>query len=161
MSGNERLHLRLGYHQSIAANTFNSLRPSKAYMRRLTIIGSDNGLSPGLWPEPIHFLNQCWNIVNWTLGNKPQWYHIEIRILSFLKMHLKMSSGNWRPFCLGLSAWNGTTGVLCCRYDHNNCNVVSYPSDNRDCKKICHWQTEYGLFWMSKFNLDFPSNELH
>ena len=30
---------------------------------RLTITGSDNG----------HYLNQCWNIVNWTLRNKLQW----------------------------------------------------------------------------------------
>ena len=22
---------------------------------------------------PSHYLNQCWNIVNWTLGNKLQW----------------------------------------------------------------------------------------
>ena len=22
---------------------------------------------------PSHYLNQCWNIVNWTLGNKHQW----------------------------------------------------------------------------------------
>ena len=27
----------------------------------LTIIGSDNGLSPGT--APSHYLNQCWNIV--------------------------------------------------------------------------------------------------
>ena len=32
---------------------------------RLTITGLDNGLSP--------YLIQCWNIVNWTLGNKLQW----------------------------------------------------------------------------------------
>ena len=25
------------------------------------------------WPAPSHYLNQCWNIVNWTLGNKLQW----------------------------------------------------------------------------------------
>ena len=37
---------------------------------KLIVIGSDNGLSPG-WPR--HYLNQCWNIVNWTLGNKLQW----------------------------------------------------------------------------------------
>ena len=25
---------------------------------------------------PSHYLNQCWNIVNWTLRNKPlQWHH--------------------------------------------------------------------------------------
>ena len=35
----------------------------------LTINGSDTGLSPA----PSHYLNQCWNIVNWTPGNKLQW----------------------------------------------------------------------------------------
>ena len=25
------------------------------------------------WPAPSHYLNQCWNIVNWTLRNKFQW----------------------------------------------------------------------------------------
>ena len=32
---------------------------------KLTIIGSDNGLLPGQHQT-------CWNIVNWTLGNKFQ-----------------------------------------------------------------------------------------
>ena len=34
----------------------------------LTIIGSDNGS----WSAPSHYLNQCWNIVNWTLRSKLQ-----------------------------------------------------------------------------------------
>ena len=34
---------------------------------KLTIIGSDYGLSPG------HYLNQCWNIVKTNLRNKIQW----------------------------------------------------------------------------------------
>ena len=25
------------------------------------------------WSAPSHYLNQCWNIVNWILGNKFQW----------------------------------------------------------------------------------------
>ena len=33
----------------------------------LTIIGSAYGLAPS------HYLNQCWNIVNWTLRNTLQW----------------------------------------------------------------------------------------
>ena len=33
----------------------------------LIIIDSDNGLSPS------HYLKQCWDIVNWTLGNNFQW----------------------------------------------------------------------------------------
>ena len=28
------------------------------------------------WSAPSHYLNQCWNIVNWTLGNKLQWHFI-------------------------------------------------------------------------------------
>ena len=37
---------------------------------KLTILGSNTGLSPG---RPSHYLNQWWNIVNWTLENKFQW----------------------------------------------------------------------------------------
>ena len=27
----------------------------------------------GTWTAPSHSLNQCWDIVNWTHGNKHQW----------------------------------------------------------------------------------------
>ena len=39
----------------------------------LTIIGSDNGLWPGrcLAIKP-NYVNQCWDVVNWTLKNKLQ-----------------------------------------------------------------------------------------
>ena len=40
---------------------------------KLTIIGSDNGSSPGRRQAIIWTNDQCWNIVNWTLGNKFQW----------------------------------------------------------------------------------------
>ena len=51
---------------------FNSLRPSDAYMRQQT---NRHWFRYWLvaWPAPSHYLNQCWNIVNWTLGNKFQW----------------------------------------------------------------------------------------
>ena len=38
----------------------------------LTIIGSDDGLIVA-WPGPSYCLNQCWNVVNWTIWNKIQW----------------------------------------------------------------------------------------
>ena len=38
---------------------------------KLIIIGSDNGLSPSR--RQAIYQNQCWNIVNLTLGNKLQW----------------------------------------------------------------------------------------
>ena len=49
---------------------------------------------------PSHYLNHCWLIVNWTLGNKLQRHFIQNKI-SFTKIHLKMSSAKWRPFCPG------------------------------------------------------------
>ena len=56
----------------------------------LIIIGSDNGLVA--WMAPRHYLNQCWNIVNWTLGNKFQLNLNQNYAFSFKKMHLKMLS---------------------------------------------------------------------
>ena len=38
---------------------------------KLTIAGSDNGLSPSR-PQAIIW-TKCWNIVNWTHGSKIQW----------------------------------------------------------------------------------------
>ena len=39
---------------------------------KLTTIASDNGLLPGP-RQAIIYINQSWNIANWTLGNKLQW----------------------------------------------------------------------------------------
>ena len=60
----------------------------------LTIIGSDTGL---------HYLNQCWNIVSWTARNKLQWNVNQNSYIFIKKIQLKMLSGKWRPFCLGLN----------------------------------------------------------
>ena len=75
---------------------------------KITIIGSDNGLSSGrrqaiLWTSVgILFIG--------PLGTNFSEVLIEIYTFSFKKMHLKMSSGKWRPFCLGLNVlqlkWN-------------------------------------------------------
>ena len=65
------------------------------------MIGSDNGLSP----------NQRQAII-WTnagilsigvLGTNFSEILIEIHAYLLNKMHLKMSSGKWRPFCLSLN----------------------------------------------------------
>ena len=67
----------------------------------LTIIGSDNGLSPGR-RQAIIWTNDGIVLIG-PLGTNFSEISIEIHILSFMKMHLKMSSGKWRPFCLGLN----------------------------------------------------------
>ena len=67
----------------------------------LTIIGSDNGLSPGRCQAIIETNAGILSIG--PLGTNFNENSIEIHTFSFKKMHLKMSSAKWRPFCLGLN----------------------------------------------------------
>ena len=64
-------------------------------------IGSDNGLSPGRHQAII------WNNVGilliGPLGTNFCEILIKIDTFSFTKIHLKMPSGKWRPFCPGLN----------------------------------------------------------
>ena len=68
---------------------------------KLTITGSDNGLSPGRC-QPIIRTNAGILLIG-TLGTNFSEILSEIHTFSFKKMHLKMSSGRWRPFCLCLN----------------------------------------------------------
>ena len=81
----------------------NSLRPSDAYkcVGKLTIIGSDNGLSPGRL-QAIIWTNAGILLIR-PLGTNFSEILIGIQTFSFKKMYLKMSSAKWRPFCLGLN----------------------------------------------------------
>ena len=70
-------------------------------VNKLTIIGSDNGLSPGrrqaiIWPN-------AGMIIIGPLGTNFSEILIEILTLSFKKMRLKVSSTKWRSFCLGFN----------------------------------------------------------
>ena len=66
-----------------------------------TIIGSDNGLSPGRRQAIIWTNARILSIG--TLGTNFNEISIGIQTFSFKKMHFKMSSAKWRPFCLGLN----------------------------------------------------------
>ena len=68
---------------------------------KLTIIGSDNGLSPGR-RQAIIWTNAGILLIG-PLGTNFSEILIEIHIFSFKKMHLKMSSAKWRLFGLGLN----------------------------------------------------------
>ena len=67
----------------------------------LAIIGSDKGLSPGRRQAII--LTSAGILLIGPLGANFSEILIEIHTISFKKIHLKMSSGKWRPFCLGLN----------------------------------------------------------
>ena len=66
---------------------------------KLTIFGSDNGLSPGR-RQAIIWTNAGILLIG-PLGTNFIEILIEIHTFSFKKMHLKMSSAKWRLFCLG------------------------------------------------------------
>ena len=68
---------------------------------KLTIIGSDKSLSPDR-RQAIIWTNAGILLIG-PLGTNVSETLIKIHTFSFQKMHLKMSSGKWRPFCLGLN----------------------------------------------------------
>ena len=76
-------------------------RVTHTCVSKLTIIGSDNDLSPGR-RQAIIWTNAGF-LLNGPLGTNFSEILIEIHTFSFKKMHWKMSSGKWRPFCLGFN----------------------------------------------------------
>ena len=66
---------------------------------KITIIGSDNGLSPDR-RQPIIWTN-AGILLTGPLGTNFNEILIWIQTFSFKKMHLKVPSAKWRPFCLG------------------------------------------------------------
>ena len=68
---------------------------------KLTIIGSDNGLSPDR-RQAIIWTNYGILLIG-PLGTNFSEISIGIQTFSFKKIYLKMSSGKWRPSCLGLN----------------------------------------------------------
>ena len=76
---------------------------------KLTIIVSDNGLSPARRQAIIK--TNAGILLIWPWWTNFSEILIEINTFSFKKMRLKVSSAKWRPFCLGLnvlSKWRAT-----------------------------------------------------
>ena len=71
---------------------------------KLTIIASDNGLSHGR-RQAIIWTNAGILLIE-PLGTNFSETLITIHTFPFKKIHLKMSSGKWRPACLGLNVLN-------------------------------------------------------
>ena len=68
---------------------------------KLTILGSDNGLSPGR-RQAIIWTNALISLIG-PFGTNFSEILIGIHTFSFKEMQMKMASAKWRPFCLGLS----------------------------------------------------------
>ena len=63
------------------------------------------------WRQAITWTNVGILLIG-PLGTNFSEMLIEIHIFSFKKIHLKMSSGKWRPFCLGLNVLSSTQMFL-------------------------------------------------
>ena len=100
---------------------------------KLTIIGSNNGLSPGR-RQAIIWTNAGILLIR-PLGTNFNEMLVEIRTFSFMKMRLKVSSAKWRSFCLGLNELIHTlmtktsARIVCLFHIHNI---------------LCKWLVPYG-----------------
>ena len=128
-------------------------------INKLTIIVSDSGLAPGrrqaiIWTNAeILFIG--------PLGTNSSETFIEIYTFSVKKMHLKMSSGEWRPFCFGLNyvlrnvgvPLNPDTSVTTLTYDrvllwchYSRENVANVRHINFQILHPCAWRQHKSLY---------------
>ena len=91
---------------SVWCQIINSLRGRVTHIciSILSIIGSDNGLSPGRRQTIIW--TSAGILLIWPLGTNFSETLIKIHTFSFKKMHLERLSAKWRPFCIGLNVLN-------------------------------------------------------
>ena len=118
----------------------------------LTIIGSDNGLSPG------RRLAIIWNnaglLLSEPLGTNVSEISIGIQTFTFKKMHLNMSSAKWRPFFLGLNVLRRERATNLCA-DVLIIHVFAYGSsctDSRDAKERMAFYM-YTLYTLTRYSL--------
>ena len=126
-------------------------------VNKLTTIGSDNGLSPGR-RQAIIWTNAVMLSI-WCLGTNFSEISIKSHTFSIKKIHLKMSSGKWRPFCLGLNVlilwcWRGwdVEGGTC-----NHCSFYSHVLLRWFCLWFLAMRKAYYQFacFMIKINMSF------
>ena len=107
-------------------------RVTHTCVSKLTILASDNGLSPDR-RQAIIWTNAGLLLIG-SLGTNLSEILIEILTFSFKKMRLKVSSAKRRPFCLGL---NELTGVLAGPPFELGMNQ-SYPTEYHEMLSFIH-----------------------
>ena len=112
---------------TIHAHPYASLGPNDLThicVGTLTIISSDNGLSPGRRKAIIR--TNVGILLIGPLGTHFNEILIRILTFSFNKMRLKVSPAKWRPFCLAISVSNKTVD---CSMSSWASLLVSHPED--------------------------------
>ena len=95
----------------------------------LTIIGSDNGLSPSR-RQVIIWTNAGILLIR-PFGTYFSEILITIETFSFKKMHLKISSAKWRPFCLGFNVLK-LVAIIPGLYENRTQSINYLPGSFRD-----------------------------
>ena len=112
---------------------------------KLTIIGSDNGLSPDR-RQAIIWTNAGTLLIG-PLGTNLSEISIEILTFSFRKMRLKVSSAKRQPFCLGFNVLK-SKGMLIFTVDGEVlCSVCPM--------KYTHFY--FILLWLDHWNVHFKN----
>ena len=93
---------------------------------KLTIIGSDNGLSPDR-RQAIIWTNAGILLIG-PLGTNFSEILIGIQTFSFTKMRLKMSSAKWSPFCGGTVALHCISKLVALIVSDRVCEHSLFPS---------------------------------
>ena len=114
----------------------------------LTIIGSDNGLSPGR-RQAIIWTNAGILLIGPLETNFSEIF-IEILTFSFKKMRLKVSSAKRRPFCLGLNVL--IDKMLSCK------EAGSDGNDEEGGHKSVHWIWSFNTLRPRQDGRHFPDD---
>ena len=117
------------YNISSRVNLIHWDRVTHICVGKLAIIGSDNGLSPERH-QAIIWTNAGILLIG-SLGTILNEISIGIQTFSFKKMHLKMSSAKWRPFCLGLKEAKPIRNQSLVMINYNN-QVTSQSNSSSD-----------------------------
>ena len=141
---------------SICISSPNPPRPSATFIPLVhwATMGSDNGLFP-VQCQAIIWTNPGLLLIGLLARNSSEIW-IKMKQFSYKKMHLKMSSTKWRPFCICLNILKRVTwGTSCWLAIVPHINS-SFPRQNGH-----HWpfwqRTFSNVFsWMKKF--DFRLN---
>ena len=105
----QTIHCNWSLRIHMASSGVSNGRVTHICVGKLTVIASDNGLSPER-RQAIIWTNAGILLIG-PLGTNFSEISIEIQTFLFKKMHLKISSAKWRPFCLGLYVLIGAPGL--------------------------------------------------
>ena len=139
----ENTILKLQPHLPGASELTHCGRVTHICVGKLTIIDSDNGLSPGR-RQAIIWTNAGILLIG-SLGTNFNEILIGVQTFSFKKMHLKMSSAKWCPFCLGLNVLSHRLPIGWC------CWLVGWC-----CQAISHYLSQSSPRFMSSYGVTRP-----